>query len=259
VNALLCAAVLAMAASNPEHSDDAIASLGAELAALRAEVDGLSADVSTARAQAKEEQLALTRRRAALEGDLESARLLVAELRTRIDAMERAHGERTTAAATTAAPLIDALTRLRALVRAGVPFQTNARLERLDAVEHALSTSPPDVLGALAALEPILVDEARLARSTQRARQPVVVDGEPVVADIIRIGTVAVLFRAPNGAVGFAAHDAAAGASPWRTLVDEGERAQVNELFALYRKDPPDRVLLVPRAALPVVRGGGAR
>lgn len=242
---MLTAAVMAAAPANP---DEEIASLGASLAQLRAEVDGLSADVTTARAQAREEQLALARRRAALEGDLESARMLAAELRTRLDALERSSADKTTAAAALVAPIADALRRVRAVIEGGAPFQTKARLLRVDAVDAMLTSAPPDPVAALAALAPVLAEEAKLARTTQRARQPITVEGEQVVADVIRIGTVAVLFRTPKGAVGYAA---AGGA--WRTLTNEADRERVQEMFALYRKDAPNRVLLVPREALPQV------
>lgn len=257
---------LAVLATAPNANNEEITSLGASLSALRTEVDGLSADVAAARAEAKEAQLGFARRRAALEGDIESARLLVRELQGRIESMERAHADKSTAAAMLEAPLRDALKKLRSAIEGGAPFQVRARLDRVAAVETALDASGGDVAAAVVALEPVLVEEARLARTTQRARQPIVIEGESVVADVVRIGTLAVLFRSPKGAVGYAAHDPAVGAAVWHVLADEADRARVQEIFDLYRgSKPPDRVVLVPRAALPAalpaappVRTGGA-
>lgn len=241
----------ATGASSPTTPNDTeIATLGAALAVLRADVEGLAADVDTARAEAKEEQLALARRRAALDNDVETARLTRVELVATASALEASTLEQRTAADDIARPLRTSLAAIRGTIERSAPFQQRARLARIDDVGRVLDAEGP--VRALEALGPVIAEEAKLARTTQRAKQSITVDGETMMADVIRLGTVAVLFRTPTGSVGSARR--LNGAVTWQVLASDEDRALVRELFDLHRAQAPARVVRIPFAVLEVTQ-----
>lgn len=260
-----CALVAApvVAASEPTAAApaaDPVLVLGRSLAELRAEVEGLAEEVEAARAEAREEQLALARRKGALAGDLEEARLLAAELARRVEAAKASAAARTTAQDALATPVRHALETLRASVSAGLPWKTRERLARLDDVEHLLESE--GAVPAAATLWRFLDDELSLAGSSQMARQSISLAGssgaaggeERVVADVIRLGTVLMFFRTPRGEVGLAERvpaGADAGKVRWRVLDDAQERARVHGLFEAFRRGPPTTTVLVPAPTAP--------
>ncbi len=236
----------------PAHaSDDAeLVALGKTLSALRAEVDGLSADVEAARAEAREGRLAAARRRTQLEGDLESARLLAAQLEEKRTQLSDKSAARATAADAAKAPVRRVLARLRASVSGGIPYRTRERLARIDDVDRALDAEGP--AHAVEALEQVLSAEIDLSRSTERARAPIVVESKRMVADVIRLGTAAMLFRTKAGLSG-AAHRLPNGDVEWRPFAAPDDRARADVLFAAFRSATREGVVLVPRPALPPI------
>lgn len=254
---LLAATPVAAASEEPATAipADPVLALGRSLAELRAEVEGLAEEVESARAEAREEQLALARRRASLAGDLDEARLVEAEVARRVEAAKASAAARTTASDTVAAPVRDALVTLRAQVSSGLPWKARERLSRLDDVEHLLETEGP--VSAAGALWRVIDDELELSSSSQLARQPISLSraagsDQRVVADVIRIGTVMMFFRTPRGEVGVAERatpgsgGTAASSVRWRVLDDAQERARVHGLFEAFRKGPPTTPVLIP-------------
>lgn len=217
--------------------------IGKSLSVLRAEVDALSHEVQLARDEAREEQMALARRKAALAGDLEEARLTEAALGRRLRDLQQTAAARATAADHLATPIHDAIERLREDVRRGIPFKVRDRVARLDEVDHVLAVEGP--ARAAAALWTILDDEIALTRSSQRARQSIELAGKPVLADILRIGMVALFFRTGSGDAGLGQRNPD-GSLVWHVLDDSADRARIDALFEALRKETPLQVVLAP-------------
>lgn len=246
-----------IAASATEGDLEALA---ARVAKARAEVDTLSADVDTLRAEARDEQLALARRTTALESDLDVARMKGKGLEARIAILETASEERGNVAAPLVEPLRNTVARLRAQVTDGIPFKVKDRNAKLDEIERALDADGP--ARALELLATFIDSEIELGRTNARVRQPVIVDGKPVMADVVRLGRVAMIFRTKEGDVGYAAPSsrsvAPATAEPrsvadeptWRVFDRTEDRALAATLFDAFSRVNMNGIVLVPRLAL---------
>lgn len=180
------------------HADDT-SRRAARVAELRIEVETLAA-----RLRAERRRQAETR--AAWAADAEALELAVVKARARRDAL-RAAAEAAVAStegAPEAKPDVEALLRLgaslRARVQAGPPFDIEPRTEALDGVAAQLCGDQPGQ--AAVRLARFVRDERRLASTVGRARVVLVVDGEPRLLEVLRLGLVTLLAKLPDGRTG---------------------------------------------------------
>ena len=199
---------------------------GTRLAELRTEVDALRDDVQRERA-------ALDARLGALQGaradvDLEISRETLALERLQLALDETRTANRSSAGQfETLVPVLAAgITRLRATIAASLPFRRPERLAAVDELETALNsgTTPPDKVASR--LWQLVEDELSLARENAVDRQVIVLDSQEHLADVARLGMVALYFRTPTGDVGWAEPDGS-----WTRATGRTERAQIDALF----------------------------
>lgn len=239
--------MLALAAADPTSTTtapsdaaDVIVNLSNGVAAQRAAIDSLADEVARERAAARDELAALERRRRELQARLDDALLLRRELQTRLDAHDDVVRADDEAAIASRAPVIAAAARLLGHIDA-VPFRVGSRRDRCRAVVDAAPGRAP--LATAAALWPLIVDEATLLSQTSRARQPVTLDGKPVLAEVAHVGAL-VFFRTPDGRVGQLRDGTA-------VVVDEVESRQRLVLFFEALKRDQGRGLFWLPAVLP--------
>ncbi len=173
-----------------------------ELARLRREVETLSTELAEAKddtrsrlraieAQATEIEVQIRReelRLAQIEGEAEARRVEVAE-----------HGDRSVHLV----PAVQqSIIRVRSVVAAGIPYHLPDRLAELDALSTQLEQGDLTPESAASRLWAFAEDELRLARESGLDRQVVTVGGAEMLADVARLGMVALYFRTEGGEVG---------------------------------------------------------
>jgi hypothetical protein len=229
-----------------ESAVDPVLRLGERLAALRASVDTLAADVTRERAALHDEVTALERRRRELEERVALSTLTAREFEARAEATRAAFARTTADLSTSQAPVRDAIARLRR-VQARVPFRLHARRERLAALERGLDGMTSAM--AAAALWPIIVDEARAMKERGRVRQAITVDGVPVMAELVHVGPL-VWWRAADGRGGVASLEVS-DEGPRFVVVDDAEsRQRLTLFFEALRRGTPTGDFLVPSPLL---------
>lgn len=174
------------------------------LAALRQEVDALSEGLRETRRGVQDTLTSLRAERAELERQLrlEHVRLeTLAALETERGARAEGLEDRQRA---WRAPLLAAVEATRAHVERAVPFAREARLEALRKLRVDIEREGSDLAGALARLWRFIEDESALSREIGRARQPIELDGRPVLADVIHFGMATLYFRTPSDECGWA-------------------------------------------------------
>lgn|GEM_PF-1473165 len=223
-----------------QGTDDVVATLGARLSTLRTAVDAAADDVARARQAETDDTAALERRRRDLQDRLAQSALTLRELQARAD------GEGSVAAARNAtdddarAPVLQALTALRAHIDR-VPFRAHSRRTRIDAALRAASTATPAAAAALA--WPIILDEARLLMERGRARQPIDVGDEHLIAEVAHIGPLH-FWKAKDGRVGLAT--LSDGPARFVEVKDMEGRQRLVLLFDALRRDALTGTFVVP-------------
>jgi hypothetical protein len=162
-------------------------------ATLAARADGLREQVRQAAAQQEAATGALRMQRASLEAMLEA-------LDVEVEAAQQAQAAR---AAAPAGPredphawlLTQTLDQARTWVRGSLAWRRAERLERLDALHTLHASGELDALAALGRLWVFLEDEHRMSAAWQLDRQAVDLEGETVLADVLRLGMALLVVR----------------------------------------------------------------
>jgi hypothetical protein len=208
--------------------------LAEELAKLRAETEELSDAISLARSSLVEEATADAARKSELESELQREELRV----QRLTAMQReflSNQQAARAAETTLIPVLrDTLDEMEHHVKTGLPFHIAERAaaisdlrQKLDAASLLPSKAAPRVWG-------LLQDELRLTRENGLYRQPISLDGEEILADVVRLGMVMMYFQVNDTEVGQAVQTN----QGWKftRVIDPQEANLIRQLFDSFRR-----------------------
>jgi hypothetical protein len=240
---------LLLAVQSPEPSskpaDDVVATLGARLATLRAAVDAAADDVARARQAETDDTAALERRRRDLQERLAGSALTLRELKARAESEGAVAAARSATDDDARAPVLQALTALGAHIDR-VPFRSHSRRTRVDAAIRAASTATPTAAAALA--WPIILDEARLLQERGRARQPIDVGGERLIAEVAHIGPLH-FWKAKDGRVGMAT--LSDGPARFVEVTEMEGRQRLVLLFDALRRDALTGTFMVPNPITP--------
>lgn len=231
IGAVIAAAWLATAAPAVADSVDDFAK---RLSSLRGEVESLSAELSSLTADGRDELRSLARQKADLELELKKEEIRVSKLEAAVSQKRAAiAGDKSRDAEL--APLFERNVRqVREHVTKSLPFRPEERLKELDKLEEQLRTgllSPPR---ALSRLWTFVEDEFRLTRENGLYQQTITVEGQEHLADVVRIGSVALFFKTNDGAVGYAT---ASGKGYQLNVVSNPDsKKQILGLFDSFRK-----------------------
>ncbi|MFN2334437.1 MAG: DUF3450 family protein [Wenzhouxiangellaceae bacterium] len=224
---LICARQAAVA----QEPLDALAD---ELVSLRGEVESLNTELNRIQEQHRAEMNSL----AAQKGDLQATRRRE-ELRIRQLEQDLAENrDRAREAGVAGEALLpvanEIIDDLEALIRGSFPFKTEERLAGLAEIRSQLASgalAPPRVINRLWRF---YEDELRLTRDNGLYSQVIPVGGERVLADIAKIGAVAMYFQTRDGRFGYVDQNA----GDWRFVVTDNsaERQQIGTLFDSLQK-----------------------
>ena len=224
------------------------------LAELRAEVDALQSALELDREALRGEQRAVDAQEADLEVQLRREELRLERLRSAEAALVAATS---TEGPDPLAPLLEqALSALEAQVRAGLPFRVNDRLKALSDLSADLRGGRLSPAQVAARAWAFVEDERRLARSNGLDRQVIAVDGDELLVEVVRLGLVALYWRAPDSRVGLAA-PGPDGAWTFRAL-QGAEAADVEALFAAFGRGLRGGAFTLPLPTGPGATGPGA-
>lgn len=192
----------------------------ADIARLRTEIDELAADLETERIAARDELASLRAERAELQRQVRAAEARKATLETlREEAVAQAEAQDTQTRQWDE-PTRQAIAAARAYVERSLPFAPEARKAALDRIERDLSTAQPDHARAVERLWRFLEEEEAMGREVSVGQQVIEIEGEPQIADVIRLSMALLYFRTQDGRYGWVRPDG----EGWRQEMLEGGR-----------------------------------
>ena len=202
---------------------------GERLAALRAEVEELQHTVKLEKTALDGRLAALEQARTDVELQLKAEDLALQQLAAELEREVR-RSQESGAAHQDLVPMVQkALVALEPLVRAGIPYRVPERLAAISELQAGIQGGTIPSHKATARLWSLYEDELRLGRENALDRQVIGLGGREVLADVARLGMVALYWRTADGRVGWAAP----GESDWAWVEAQSatQRAQVTELF----------------------------
>ena len=229
--ALTVAALLGSAHASPPRD---LGKLGVSLAELRAQIDGLSSALQSAKEGKRSEERTLKTRLQELELDLSRERLRLKQLR---EQAAKRDGEAKAAKDANAAlkpAILGAIETIRAGVALTIPFHLEARLKELDKLKQRLESGALTAPRSLAQLWAQVDDELRLSQGSAVDQQEIEVDGAKVLAKIARVGTAMLFFTTPDGATGYATR--AKDGWAWKKASTPEDVQRIRALFDAFQK-----------------------
>ena len=244
-----CGVIAALAlCSMPVPAQDSLDNLGAELARMRGEVESLNAELNSLTEQHRAEMNSL----AAQKGDLEATRrreeLRIRQLEDDLEVNRERAAEAGVAGEALVPVAEQVIADLTGHIEQGIPFKIDERLEALSDIRSQLESgalAPPRVINRLWSY---YEDELRLARENGLYSQIIPLAGDRVLADIAKLGTVAMYFKTRDGRSGYAVRRG----SNWNYQVAEAraERQQIDTLFESLAKQIRSGYFVLPNGSI---------
>jgi hypothetical protein len=249
------AATLAITSAAPALADE-LGTMAERLSALRAEVESISDQLSAHKNDVQEQIRSYARLRSELELEVQREQTRAQKLRQAM-AQKQAESEALSNADKSAGPSFEQnLNVVRRYVAQSLPFRQKERLAELDKIEEQHKSGLLAPQRALNRLWSFVEDELRMTRESGLFSQPVVVEGKEQLAEVIRIGMVALYYRTPDGSFGSSVKQGDAWA--FRSIDDQEDQKRVRTLFETFKKQIRVGYFNLPNA-LPTATQTGAR
>ena len=246
--AVLALALVAGAA--PARAADE--SLAESLVRLRGEVEQLNGELEQLRQEQRTTLNGLTAQKAELEASVDRQQLAARELREKLAAKDAEASEAGAESDALQPGVLAAADALKAHIEAGLPFKQAERAADVDAFKNDVITGAIPPARAANRLWALYEDEFRLTRENGLFSQTIDLGRERVLADVVRLGSMALYFKTQDGRVGLAQR----AGNGWRfvTVDDAADQERINALFDALRKQIRQGYF-----ELPLVANGGAR
>ena len=208
--------------------------LAERLINLRGQVDELQSELGIRREEHKNRMVYLTAQLAEIDASRDRESLRVSQFQKSLDEMRQEIAEGGVNSEALLPFAMDQITALRAQISTGFPFKTRERLAELDELETQLNTGVVSAQRGINRLWAFIEDEIRISRENAIYSQSILIDGNNVLVDIAKLGSVMKLFRTRDLEDGRAVY----GDRGWRfeKLESTADQEQVARLFDSLRK-----------------------
>jgi len=247
--------LIAMTAAAQQSPD----SLAERLINLRGQVDELQSELDINREEHKNKMLYLTAQLSDLEASRDREQLRISQLQKSLDEMRAEIIEGGVNSDVLRPSALQQIGELRRYVARGLPFKVKERLTDLDELQAQLENGSINAQRGINRLWAFIEDEIRLSRENAIYSQSISIQGENMLVDVAKLGSVMMFFRTRDLAYGRAVR----GDSGWRfEMLDSGtEQEQVAQLFDSLRKQIRQGYFELPVAlppATPAASGVGS-
>lgn len=251
VNRGLMLAALLVAGSlsaQPAVETDDLEALAAELVRLRGEVEELNAQLNQAQDRHRGEMNSLALQKGDQEATVRRERLRVEQLQADL-ARNRERAREAGIAGESLLPIAQsAIGDLKEHVSQSLPFKSGERLQAIEEIENRIAAGALTPARAINQIWRFYEDELRLTRENGLHSQIIELDGERLLADVARLGTVAMYFRTRDGEFGQVNRSG----DQWRfeRLEDRDAVRQVETLFDSLQKQIRTGYFELPNAVI---------
>ncbi|WP_376695940.1 DUF3450 family protein [Wenzhouxiangella sp. EGI_FJ10305] len=238
---------LILSAQSAGEGDD-LEALAEELVRIRGEVESLNSELNRKQDQHRNEMSSLAAQKGELEATLRREQLRVDQLEEDLET-NRERAEQAGIAGESLVPVAEeAIASLRRHIETSLPFKPQERMDALDEIQTQLETGSLAPPRAVNRLWGFYEDELRLTRENGLHSQVIQLDGEQVLADVARLGTVAMYFKTRDGDYGQAERSG----GDWRfaRLDDRAAVQRIDKLFESLKKQIRTGYFELPNGAI---------
>ncbi len=201
---------------------------------LRGDVDELDAKLDSLKQQHKSEMSSLKRKEGQLKSKKENQELRIDKLEEKLAETRKQIDEAGVATKELEPVLHDAIAAARDYVKNSLPFKRKERLAAIDKIERQFDNGALEAPRVANRLWSFYADEIRLTGETGMFRQPIKINGEERLADVVRLGMMNLYFRTDDERYGYAVRTG----DGWQFQYAEASQARerIAQLFDAQRK-----------------------
>lgn len=245
--ALSFIAISALAAvSHAQSNSSDLDGLAQRLIQARAQVEELQSELDIQREEHKGRMAYLSAQLTELEANQDREELRIKQLESELDKLRLA-AEAAGADADSLQPAVRTVTdQLREVILRSVPFKQQDRLSELDEVITQMDAGVNTPQRSINRLWAFIEDELRISRENAIYSQTIELNGQPILADVAKLGTVALYFKTRD--IRFGRAVPSADSWRWELLESPDEQKQVEGLFDALRKQIRQGFFELPNA-----------
>ncbi|UJP06409.1 MAG: DUF3450 domain-containing protein [Nitrosomonas sp.] len=215
-----------------------IENLAKSLAKIRGEVETLQSQLDIEKEKHSSRMAALNSQLADLSVEERRQKLNIEKLQQSIDKLGVATKQAEQSGEHLRPVLLAVLAEYRQHIETGLPFKVADRVKAIDDLESNLAGQRVDSGKAINQAWSLIEDEFRLSKENGIYQQTILLNGEKVLADIAKLGTVMLFFQTKDNQSGIAKRSAPAEGGGWRfeTVSDSADRERIRNLFDSLKK-----------------------
>lgn len=201
---------------------------------IRADVEQLDASITDERDAYKASMSSLLRQKNDLESVIAREDLKIKQIQRELGNVRKEIKEAGKNTEGLKPLLLDAMNLLEANIKGSLPFKTPERLADIEKIKTQLQNDLITPQKALALTWNAYGDAIRMSKENGIFKQTISIDGQDRLAEVARIGTVAMFFKLPDGTVGQVSKDA----TGWyyKESIAKNEQEHILTLFDSFKK-----------------------
>lgn len=233
LNAAVRSSALLTLAFGSLHADS-VTNLTEELIELRSEVEALHAELDEAKEELKSKMKSLAMQKSELEANIRREETRIKQLDDNINKQRALIAKKSEGSRKLVPMIVEAADLLEKEIKASLPFKKQERLNALEEIKTGVQTSQFTPEKAANKLWAFYEDEIRLTKENGIFRQTITLDGEDRLADVARVGMVAMFFKTSDDAYGYITRKN----GDWEYAIaeDSNENEKIAGLFDAFKK-----------------------
>ncbi|OQW40338.1 MAG: hypothetical protein A4S08_04875 [Proteobacteria bacterium SG_bin4] len=212
-----------------------IENLAKSLAKIRGEVETLQSQLDIEKEKHSSKMSALNSQLADLSVEERRQKLSVEKLQQSIDKLGVTTQQAEQSGEHLKPVLLSALAEYKRHIQGGFPFKVDDRIKAINDLENNLVNQQIDPSKAVNQTWSLIEDEVRLSKENGIYQQTILLNGEKVLVDIAKIGTVFMFFQTKDNQSGMAKRSKEGG---WifEAVSDSADRERIRNLFDSLKK-----------------------
>lgn len=209
--------------------------LAKSLAKIRGEVETLQTQLDTEKDKHGSRMSSLTSQLADLSVEERRQKMSIEKLQHSIEKMTESAKKVEQSGETLKPVLLEMLKDYRQHIQTGFPFKIEDRIKAINDLENNIVNQLIDPNKAVNQAWSLIEDEIRLSRENGIYQQTIMLDGENVLVDIAKLGTVFLFFQTRDNRGGMARRSAE-GAWKFEAADNTGDMERIKNLFDSLKK-----------------------
>ena len=208
--------------------------LTVELVRLRNEVEALNEEIESSKETQRSELKALSIQKSELEADIQRQRLGNRQVKDKISIIKKQLAGAGLEKDGRKEELLKSIQNIENYISSTMPFKQKKRLSELEKIKSGISSETMTLELGFNRLWNFVEDEFRLSKENGIFRQKILVDGSEYLAQVVRLGMIAMFYKIDGQALGSAVNEN--GTWAFKPFENRAHKKQVEQLFASFKK-----------------------